>query len=130
MADSNVGSTGHETTDAPAGPVAGVAIAITVLVGSSIIAMIVLFKVLDYYQPFFDDEPHPLAASRQGISEPRMQIDPPQQKLELRQIEDELLSSFAWIDREQGVARIPIDRAMKIVADNNLNVSFVGTETQ
>ena len=130
MADPKVGHPGHESADAHAGPVAGVGIAIAVLVGSSIIAMIILFKVLDYYQPFFDADPHPLTASRQGNSDPQVQIDPPRQKRELRAIEDALLNSYAWVDEERGIARIPINRAMEIVAAKKLNVGFENTETQ
>lgn len=129
MADPQAGHPGHEAADAHAGPVAGVGIAIAVLVGSSIIAMILLFKILDYYQPFFDGEPHPLTASRQENSAPRVQIDPPVQKLELREIEDGLLNSYSWVDKERGIARIPISRAMEIVAAKKLNVGFENTET-
>ena len=130
MADSKAGHPGHESADAHAGPVAGVGIAIAVLVGASIVAMIILFKVLDYYQPLFDADPHPLMTSRQANSEPRVQIDPPHQKQELREIEDALLHSYAWVDEERGIARIPIRRAMEIVAAKKLNVSFASTETQ
>jgi hypothetical protein len=129
MADPTAGHPGHEATDAHAGPIAGVGIAIAVLVGSSIIAMILLFKVLDYYQPFFDGEPHPLTASRQENSGPRVQIDPPVQKMKLREIEDKLLGNYAWVDKERGVARIPISRAMEIVAAKKLNVAFENMET-
>lgn len=125
MAESTDANPGHETTDASAGPVAGVGIALAVLVGTSIIAMIVLFKILDYYQPFFDGTPHPLSSTRHENTEPRVQIDPPVQKLELREAEENLLNGYAWIDQGQGIARIPVQRAMEIVAANRLNVPLI-----
>jgi hypothetical protein len=35
---------------------------------------------------------------------------------ELRARDREILSNYAWIDRQSGIARIPIDRAMQILA--------------
>jgi hypothetical protein len=39
---------------------------------------------------------------------------------DLRQRERRLLASYGWIDRATGIARIPIDRAMQIVATEGL----------
>ena len=36
---------------------------------------------------------------------------------ELREMENKLLTEYAWIDAQAGVARIPIERAMKILAE-------------
>jgi len=46
--------------------------------------------------------------------EPRLQINPQGDLKELRRQEDEILSTYAWIDREKGTARIPIDRAIEL----------------
>ena len=42
--------------------------------------------------------------------EPRLQITPEN----LRKEEDRRLSSYEWIDREKGIVRIPIDRAIDL----------------
>jgi hypothetical protein len=39
---------------------------------------------------------------------------------ELRDREDELLTSYGWVDRNAGVVRIPIEEAMKIVVQRGL----------
>lgn len=36
--------------------------------------------------------------------------------------EDEFLASYDWVDQESGVARIPIERAMELVAERGLPV--------
>lgn len=41
----------------------------------------------------------------------------PEERLaELRAAEHEALTTYGWIDRDKGVARIPIDRAMNLLA--------------
>jgi hypothetical protein len=39
---------------------------------------------------------------------------------ELRRQEEKHLKSYGWIDREKGVAHIPIERAMEILANKGL----------
>jgi len=38
----------------------------------------------------------------------------------LRQSEEETLSSYGWVDRKAGIVRIPIDRAMDLVAERGV----------
>lgn len=40
---------------------------------------------------------------------------------ELRKHEDDALGSFGWVDQNQGVVRIPIDKAMKMVAQKGVS---------
>jgi len=51
---------------------------------------------------------------------PRLQATPERQLAELRAQEDAILSSYAWVEKDRGVARIPIDEAMRIVAERGL----------
>jgi hypothetical protein len=46
--------------------------------------------------------------------EPRLQVSPQGDLQELRRQEDEALSTYSWIDRASGTARVPIDRAMQL----------------
>ena len=113
---------GHEVTDAPASPLAKVGIAIAVLMVVSFVGMLLLFRFLVHVQPLYDQEPpiHPLRDVRVGSTEPRLQPDPPRQKGELRRIEDHLLGTYDWVDKEQGLVRIPIERAMDLTARRGL----------
>ncbi|HKY31600.1 MAG TPA: hypothetical protein VJV23_03605 [Candidatus Polarisedimenticolia bacterium] len=62
----------------------------------------------------------PLGASRPlpaGLPpSPRLQLYPPADLEELRLREEAVLTSYGWVDRPAGVARMPIERAMEIVA--------------
>ena len=56
---------------------------------------------------------------------PRLQVRPELDLEEFRAQEDSLLESYAWVDKEQGVVRIPISQAMRLVAERGLPV-FAG----
>ena len=47
---------------------------------------------------------------------PQLQSDPEGDLVRLRAEEDQLLSSYAWVDRDAGIARIPIATAIELVA--------------
>jgi hypothetical protein len=52
--------------------------------------------------------------------EPRLEAVPGQQLEELRAKEDQLLDTYGWIDQKAGIVRIPISRAMDILAQKGL----------
>jgi hypothetical protein len=52
--------------------------------------------------------------------EPRLQTNPRLELQEMRAEENAVLQTYGWVDREKGVARMPIDEAMKIVVQRGL----------
>ncbi|HYR46504.1 MAG TPA: hypothetical protein VER78_05820 [Thermoanaerobaculia bacterium] len=52
--------------------------------------------------------------------EPRLEPFPLAPGLRLRAEEDAILTTYGWVDKKAGVARIPIDRAMEILAERGL----------
>lgn len=112
---------GHETSEAHAGGLAKVAIALAVCLTLVFFGIVILFKVFAYYQPLLHTEAHALAETRVGApSEPRVEVDPPRVKIELDQIEAHVLTTYDWVDEEAGLVRIPIDRAIKLLAKRGL----------
>jgi hypothetical protein len=55
--------------------------------------------------------------------EPRLEAVPGQQLRDVRASWDALLHSYGWVDRQAGVARIPIERAMDLLAERGLPAS-------
>jgi len=53
---------------------------------------------------------------------PRLQVHPAADLAAFRARENEILDGYAWVDKEKGVARIPIDEAMRLVAERGLPV--------
>ena len=52
--------------------------------------------------------------------EPRLQTNPRQDLSNLRAREDALLNSYGWVDKNTGVVRIPIERAMQLIVERGL----------
>jgi hypothetical protein len=48
---------------------------------------------------------------------PRLQAAPSRDYAQFKQAQEELLSTYGWVDRERGVVRIPISRAMDLVLE-------------
>ena len=107
---------GYELSDVEPRPMVKTAMVMAGLVLFSIVAMIILFEVFSYYEPKADKPRHPMADSRFVNSAPRLQPDPPALKQELRAVEDHVLTSYDWADKEKRLVRIPIDRAIDLVA--------------
>jgi len=52
--------------------------------------------------------------------EPRLEKDERKNLKDARVAEDETLYSYGWVDEKAGVVRIPIDRAMELIAQRGL----------
>ena len=65
---------------------------------------------------------YPLAAQQENRlpPEPRLQVNPREDLRQLHAAEDEVLTTYGWVDRNAGVARIPIEQAMKLTIERGL----------
>jgi hypothetical protein len=54
---------------------------------------------------------------------PQLQISPQMDLEQFRAAEEARLNSYGWVDRQNGVVRIPIDRAMDLIAQQGLPVA-------
>lgn len=52
--------------------------------------------------------------------EPRIEVAPYMQLQELRVKEDHVLNTYAWVDKDSGKVRLPIDRAIDLLAAKGL----------
>ncbi len=57
---------------------------------------------------------------QQEFPEPRLEDDERTEINDFRYQQDETLSSYGWVDQNAGVVRIPIDQAMKLIAQRGL----------
>ncbi len=65
-------------------------------------------------------QPSPMDAFRETPEGPLLQPGSGQGLAEHRAREDELLSRYGWVDRENGVVRVPIERAMELLLERGL----------
>lgn len=100
---------------------AGVLVVVTVAT-----AMVVLgfFRYLSQAAARHDRPPAPLARPDTGLMPPppRLQTAPALDLARFRSEEEETLATYGWVDKEAGVVRIPIEQAMRLVAERGLPV--------
>ena len=113
---------GHEETDVNEWAVGKFAVALALVVVAALFLLFGLFRYL------LSREGGPPAGRSQVVAtEPAKAFPQPQlqqsEVLDLKAVraaEDRVLNSYAWIDPEKGVVRIPIDRAMELLAERGL----------
>ena len=70
-----------------------------------------------------------MATMTQQFPTPRLQTDDGNQEIaDLHAKEDLLLENYSWVDQSQGKVRIPIERAMELIAQQGLPVAPAVTE--
>ena len=62
--------------------------------------------------------------------EPRLQVKAPMDLGHYKSAQDGILNSYGWVDRQAGVVRIPIDRAMDILLQRGFPVRTATPEKQ
>ena len=98
------------------------------------VALLMAFALLVAYiaRPRLAPEVQTARAQRVRSAEPRAGVrvtaDQPGQLRELRASEDRRLTSYEWIVEPEGIARIPIQRAMELIAENGLPKPKTTTE--
>ncbi len=100
-----------------------------VITGAAVLASaLIVSSLVLLYSGFLAHEraessPPPLPIELHGNPlppEPRLQASPTRDLRELRMQEDSVLGKYAWIDKSKGVAAIPIERAMEIIAQRGI----------
>jgi hypothetical protein len=64
----------------------------------------------------------PLSDTLGRTSQPALQVSPEEELAKLRSAEESVLTSYGWVDRKAGIVRIPIARAIDLLARNGLPV--------
>jgi hypothetical protein len=74
---------------------------------------------------------YPLAVGQEHAPPgPNLQTQPFKDVYLLRKGEAEKLESYGWVDKEAGIARIPIERAMELTAERGLPARAGGVDTR
>ena len=111
---------GHETTDAAVKPVVGFLLGLALLIVVAMVLMAVLYDYLGDRLGRSSAEVSPLIDTRQIPPGPRLQVTPSLDIGEIVEWEHSLLNSYEWLDKDTGFFRIPVERAMDIIAENGL----------
>lgn len=111
---------GHEERDVNVFAISATGLAIFALVLVTVFGMWFVFNM--FVQREAAKSP-PLVSAPKFPPEPRLQATPVEDYRNLRATEDQLLKSYGWIDPDKGIVRIPVDRALEIVAQKGLPAS-------
>ena len=113
-------SAGHETSDLEPRIVALFAVGLAALLVAVMAATYWIYSAAQLRYAKQQAPVSPLAYTREPIPEPRLQVSGAEELRKLRAAEDAALDSSGWIDEEAGLVRIPIDRAIEILAKKGL----------
>ena len=70
-----------------------------------------------------------ITSERISAPAPELQIDPAQDMERYQLPRKETLASYGWVDRQAGIARIPIERAMELIAERGLPAAPAPSKT-
>jgi hypothetical protein len=114
----------HEETDVNVGAIIRYGAGLVVVAA---IVHLFLWWLLGVYEKQDErarTQAYPMAAGQQDRlpPTPRLQENPQQELQDLRAKQKALLEGYGWVNKEAGVARIPIEEAMKMVVAHGLPV--------
>ncbi|HKY22199.1 MAG TPA: hypothetical protein VJM31_13375 [Vicinamibacterales bacterium] len=112
----------HEESDVNVRAIFGFGIG---LMAVAVVVHVFLWWLLGMYAQQAEREQtyaYPLAVAQRAQlpPAPRFQDNPQQDMRELRAKQQAILNGYGWINRESGIARIPIEDAMRMVIDHGL----------
>lgn len=107
---------------------------LSLIIGCVLVALVLkgLYSYLDAYENRHQPVQNPLVQQTTAdtrtvekgdikrFPQPRLETDETTEINAFRLQEEQTLNSYGWVDQQAGVARIPIDRAMALVAQRGL----------
>ncbi len=120
--DQPVPQAGHETSDVSIRGIVRFGIGLGVGTILAAVGMWMLFRVLERRERRVDVPVPPMVAAglRRTPPEPRLEANPLEPRHRMQAREEAALTTYGWVDRGTGVARIPIGRAMELLVERGL----------
>jgi hypothetical protein len=122
-------STAYETRDIKVRPLAAFMAGLTVMIVFCLLIVLYLFRLFSA-QHAVENAPAAGAATTKTVAAPadeqlrwpvpRVQSRPADDLKALRSEEEQTLTTYAWVDRPNGVVRVPVDVAMTLVLKEGL----------
>jgi len=107
----------HEVRDVRLRPLIISGLGLVILAGTALLAMVWLFDYLAGRRVPEADYPALRLEGERPPPEPRLQVSPQRDIGVMRAEEEAILQSYGWVDRQASIVRIPITRAIDLLAD-------------
>jgi len=114
MEENNPHRVGHEETDVNPWVVGKFAI------GLAVVCALLCAMLFGFFRFMLSEEGGKASATAQVPPKPRLETTPDPDLKAFRSAEDQELNSYGWVDQQKGVVRIPIDRAIDLLAKKGL----------
>ncbi len=111
---------GYETSDAALRPLVmlGVALVLLCLLGVGVAELVV--PGLERRATRADEAAERWSWAAVPPHGPLLQRNPRADLVEYRDAHEQLLTTYGWVDRDAGIVRVPIERAMELVLERGL----------
>ena len=115
------GPGGYEKTDAHAGATVRAGLTILGVMFLTALVLVPMYRFLGRRERA-EQKPAATVLKPDAVapSFPRLVASEPAALAEFRAQEDAFLAAWGWVEKDKGIARMPIDEAMKIVAERGL----------
>jgi cysteine synthase len=117
MDENNHSKAGHETTDVNVWAIGKFAIGLVIVCAVSVGLLFGLFK---YFQSREETSLAVTVDPTRIFPQPQLQKTPISDLKAVRAEEDKMLNGYAWVDQSKGIVRIPVDRAIEVLAQRGL----------
>ena len=108
---------GHETTDINVWAVGKFGFA---LAGITVVSLLLLFGLMRYFQSQEEHDVVKTVEPAKMFPTPQLQTTPIPDLKTFHAEEEKTLNTYGWVDQKKGVVRIPIDRAIDVLAQRGL----------
>ncbi len=118
---------GHERSDVS---IRGILVFGVGLFIAAVVIHLLMWWLFNYFAARAEKSGRPLPAlmARDATEsvppEPRLQVSPPHDLQEMRVAEEAILHNYGWVDQQTSTVRIPVERAMQILAERGLPVQL------
>ena len=108
---------GHERTEVS---VRLIVVSLAFLAVATAIVFVLVVGIFRYFYATSSAEEATRLSQPVVPPEPRIEVAPYEQLQQLRAKEDHVLNTYAWVDKQSGKVRVPIDKAIDLLAAKGL----------
>lgn len=114
---------GHEESTVELKPIILFTVVLVVISALSFAGVWIMLDFFRLNQKTYDTPLSTLADPQQLPPAPRLQVSPGQDLQQMRQTESAILNTYRWVDKNAGIVGMPVEQAIKILAERGLPAS-------